>query len=71
MLAVAETGEAQPLLHVCAPLSSSEEEEEAGGSADGKGRPREEHLLPFVPQIVPGVDLSAGVLWGHACCMHQ
>lgn len=58
MLEVAETGEAQPLLHVCAPLSSSEEEEEE--AADGRGRPREEHLVPFVPQIVPSVDLSAG-----------
>ena len=50
MLAVAETGEAQPLLHVRAPADPALPEE----------APREEHLIPFVPQIVPSYDPTAG-----------
>lgn len=48
---MAETGLAQPLLHVCAPASNLEQAE---------GMPREEHLIPFVAEIVPSIDLAAG-----------
>lgn len=50
VLTRAETGEAQPLLRV------------TGLPAPGlpPSAPREEHLIPYVPQIVPLVDLVAG-----------
>lgn len=50
VLTVAETGQAQALLHVRAPAAP-------GLAAD---MPRQEHLVPFVPQIVPRWDLATG-----------
>lgn len=54
VLAMTETGQAQPLLHVCAPFDAQQQVE---------GDPREEHLIPYVPQIVPHVDTKSGVVY--------
>lgn len=48
---MAETGQAQPLLQVRAPVDPQ---------AQAGAAPREEHLIPYVPQIVPGYDPAAG-----------
>lgn len=48
---MAETGQAQPLLHVRA----------AGDPRQAEDALREEHLIPFVPEIVPTVDLRSGM----------
>lgn len=47
---MAETGQAQPLLHVCTAADPQQPPEAA----------REEHLIPYVPQIVPSIDVTAG-----------
>lgn len=51
VLSMAETGQAQPLLHVRA----------AGDPRQAEDALREEHLIPFVPEIVPTVDLRSGM----------
>lgn len=47
---MAETGRAQPLLQVRPPADPRQPED----------APREEHLIPYVPQIVPSYDPGAG-----------
>lgn len=49
---MAETGQAQPLLHVCS----------AADMQQPPGEPREEHLIPYVPEIVPSIDMAGGEL---------
>lgn len=56
VLSIAETGQAQPLLHVRA----------AGDPRQPEDALREEHLIPYVPEIVPTVDLRSGAACGRA-----
>lgn len=60
MLLAAETGQAQPLLHV---RSAAAEGKAAGAS-------RAEHLIPFVPQIVPAFDPATGAGCAQRAPMH-
>lgn len=56
---MAETGQAQPLLHVCTAVDPQQP----------PGAPREEHLIPYVPQIVPSIDVAAGAT--PVCTLNQ
>ncbi|KAL4458291.1 hypothetical protein ABPG75_013156 [Micractinium tetrahymenae] len=53
VLSMAETGQAQPLLHVCTPADPQQP----------AGAPREEHLIPYVAQIVPSIDTAAALVY--------
>lgn len=50
---MAEAGQAPALLQVRPPAAAR----------GPRSAPREEHLIPYVPQIVPSVDLAAGVVY--------
>lgn len=53
VLSMAETGQAQPLLHVCS----------AADMQQPPGEPREEHLIPYVPEIVPSIDMAGDAVY--------